>query len=91
MARAVDRRTGYRTESILVMPVLNKAGEVYLERAEHFRANPPSAEWNGGWTMTSKWPPCTAAFTKGPINRHNPVPPPRSRLRESHIACSDSI
>jgi adenylate cyclase len=32
----------------------DKAARLYIERCEHFAANPPEAGWNGVWVMESK-------------------------------------
>ena len=32
----------------------DKAAQLYIERAEHFRAHPPEAGWDGVWIMESK-------------------------------------
>ena len=39
---------------VLALNPADKPSKVFIERAEHFNANPPAAEWDGMWTMTSK-------------------------------------
>jgi adenylate cyclase len=39
---------------VLELNVRDKAAKLYIERCEHFAANPPGAEWNGVWVMEAK-------------------------------------
>jgi adenylate cyclase len=32
----------------------NTPSKVYIERCEHFKANPPGPDWDGSWTLTAK-------------------------------------
>jgi len=32
----------------------DKLSQLYIERCEHLRANPPEGEWNGVWVLKSK-------------------------------------
>lgn len=39
---------------VLTLNAHDKAASLYVERCEHFAANPPGADWNGVWVMESK-------------------------------------
>jgi adenylate cyclase len=41
-------------KEVLVLNPADKPSRLYVERAEHFIATPPPADWDGVWTMTSK-------------------------------------
>ncbi len=41
-------------ESVLSINRGDKCAQMYVERCLHFRAEPPPADWDGVWTMTSK-------------------------------------
>ena len=32
----------------------DKLSQIYIERCEHLKGNPPGDEWNGVWVMKSK-------------------------------------
>lgn len=53
-----DEATASFTESEKLEEVFPKRpttpSRLYIERCEYFRANPPGAEWDGSWTLTSK-------------------------------------
>ncbi len=39
---------------VLGLNARDKAAQLYVERCEHFAANPPTPDWNGVWVMDSK-------------------------------------
>jgi adenylate cyclase len=39
---------------VLALNDHDKAAKMYIERCDHFLANPPGADWNGVWVMESK-------------------------------------
>ncbi len=39
---------------VLGLNARDKAAQLYIERCEHFAANPPTPDWNGVWVMDSK-------------------------------------
>ncbi len=39
---------------VLALNAADKPSDVFIERALHFQAHPPAADWDGMWTMTSK-------------------------------------
>jgi adenylate cyclase len=39
---------------VLGLNARDKAAQIYIERCEHFAANPPTPDWNGVWVMDSK-------------------------------------
>lgn len=39
---------------VLTLNGHDKAAQLYIERCEHFAANPPGENWNGVWVMESK-------------------------------------
>jgi adenylate cyclase len=39
---------------VLELNPQDKAAKLYLERCDHFKANPPGNEWDGVWIMESK-------------------------------------
>ncbi|MBP6278552.1 MAG: GAF domain-containing protein [Rhodocyclaceae bacterium] len=39
---------------VLALNPNDKAAKLYIERSEHFRANPPSDDWEGVWVMQDK-------------------------------------
>ncbi len=39
---------------VLGLNAKDKAATLYIERSEHFIANPPPADWDGVWVMESK-------------------------------------
>ena len=39
---------------VLDLNARDKAAGLYIERCEHFTANPPGADWNGVWVMETK-------------------------------------
>ena len=51
--RAWDRATA-SFEAALKLNPNDKPSRLYLDRAAHFRANPPPDDWDGVWVMTSK-------------------------------------
>ncbi|MBN8475255.1 adenylate/guanylate cyclase domain-containing protein [Sulfuritalea sp.] len=39
---------------VLALNTQDKAAKIYVERCDHFRANPPGDDWDGVWVMESK-------------------------------------
>jgi adenylate cyclase len=39
---------------VLALNDHDKAAKMYIERCEHFIANPPGNDWDGVWVMESK-------------------------------------
>jgi adenylate cyclase len=39
---------------VLALNAHDKAAQIYVERCQHFIANPPPPDWDGVWVMESK-------------------------------------